>query len=100
MNYKMNVTIKNPQTQKGMYSCLQFSFICHFLNYPDKYCNGYYVKIEPVQNEYSPLYIDLRDDKSFNCDNKFEWLCQWAKNYWNGVNGAWIVDKLEIQQLY
>lgn len=99
MNYKMNVTIKDPQTQKDMYSGLQFSFICHFLNYPDKYGNGYYVKIEPSQKEYCTKFIDLRYDKTFNPSNMSKWLEQWAKNYWSGVDGSWVVDKLKIYQL-
>ena len=98
MTYKMNVTIKDPQTQKGMYSGLQLSFTCHFINDSNTYGNGYYVNIVPDQKEYCTEYIDLRYDKTFNRKNKAKWLEQWAKNYWSGENGAWVVDTLNIFQ--
>lgn len=98
MNYKMNVTIKDPQTPKGMYSGLQFSFTCYFIHNTATYGNGYYVNIVPDQKEFGALYIDLRYDKTFNRENKSKWLEQWVKNYWCGENGAWVVDTLKIEQ--
>lgn len=99
MNYKMNVTIKDPQTPNGMYSGLQFSFTCYFIHDPYTYGNGYYVNIVPDQKEFGTQYIDLRYDKTFNRENKAKWLEQWAKNYWSGENGAWVVDTLKIEQV-
>ena len=99
MNYKMNVTIKKPQTPNGMYSGLQFSFNCYFIHEPDTYGNGYYVNIVPDQKEFGSEYIDLRYDKTFNRENKAKWLEQWAKNYWSGESGAWVVDTLKIEQV-
>ena len=98
MNYKMNVTIKDPQTQKGMVSCLQFSFTCYFTYHSNSHSNGYFVYIEPVQKQFDTLCIDLRNDLKFNCNKKSEWLEQWAKNYWSGENGSWVVDTLKIEQ--
>ena len=97
MNYKMNVTIKDPQTPNGMYSCLQFSFTCYFIHELDTYGNGHYVSIKG--KEFYQQIIDLRYDKTFNRENKAKWLEQWAKNYWSGENGAWVVDTLKIEQV-
>lgn len=96
MNYKMNVTIKDPHT-KDMNSFYKFSFTCYFKQHPNTYGNGYYVTIVPDQKEYCSLCYDLRYDKTFNRNNKEQWLEQWAKNYWSGKNGAWVVDTLEIE---
>ena len=99
MNYKMNVTIKDPHTPKDMNSFFRFSITCYFKHHPNTYGNGYYVSIVPDQKEYGSLCYDLRYDKTFNRNNKEEWLEQWAKNYWSGENGAWVVDTLEIEQV-
>ena len=99
MNYKMNVTIKDPHARKDMYNVLQFSFTCYFKHDPNNYGNGYYVSILPDQKEFGSHLYDLRYDKTFNRNNKEQWLEQWAKNYWNGENGAWVVDTLEIEQV-
>ena len=43
--------------------------------------------------------FDVRYDKSFNVDKPDVWLKNWAKNYWNGCNGAWKIKRLQILKI-
>lgn len=103
MIYKMKVTITDPHTEENMFSSLNFNLDCKFTYNPEQYGNGYYVTI--TSNKFfchgTDLRIygqgfDLRYDKSFDRNNKAKWLEEWAKNYWNGKNGAWAIKTLEI----
>jgi hypothetical protein len=94
MTYKMKVQITDPETPKEMFSEMVFNLDCYFIYDEEQYGNGHYVNItngKEFQN-----YIDLRYDKTFNRNKKAEWLEQWARNYWSGKNGAWIIKSLEI----
>lgn len=94
MNYRMKVTITNPNTEKGMTSELFFDLACEFCYLPEQYGNGHYVSISG--KEFNKQSYDLRYDKTFNRNKKSEWLEKWARNYWTGENGAWAIKHLEI----
>lgn len=94
MNYRMKVTITNPNTEKGKVSELFFDLACHFVYDPETYGNGHYVSI--IGKDFSERAYDLRYDKTFNRNKKSEWLERWARNYWTGENGAWAIKSLEI----
>lgn len=44
-------------------------------------------------------FFDLRYDRSFRKSEKEKWLENWARNYWNGKNGAWGIKSLEIKEM-
>lgn len=94
MRYTMNVTIEDPNTKDGMSSGLFFILDCDFVYDEEQYGNGYYVSMKG--KDFSSKYLDIRYDKSFNRSNKSKWLEEWARNYWSGKNGAWIVKKIDI----
>lgn len=94
MNYRMKVTITDPNTPKGMMSELFFDLACNFSYNPDTYGNGYYVSIQ--SKDFYKQLIDLRYDKTFDRNNKEKWLKEWANNYWTGENGTWSIKHLEI----
>lgn len=96
MKYKMYVKITDPNTEKGMTSELFFKLDCNFIYDPKDYGNGYYVSISG--KEFYKKVIDLRYDKNFSRINKEKWLKEWAYNYWNGQNGAWIIKTLKIEK--
>lgn len=96
MIYKMKVTITDPCTKENMFSSLNFILDCKFTHNPEEYGNGYYVMITSNGDGFYGQGIDLRYDKSFDRHNKAKWLEEWAKNYWNGKNGAWAIKTLEI----
>lgn len=97
MEYSMRLVITDPNTDKGMTSSLYFELKCSFVRDPEQYGNGYFVSISG--REFYRQIIDLRYDKSFDRNNKIEWLEKWAKNYWSGKNGAWKVKTLEIWEV-
>lgn len=97
MKYQMIVKITDPNTPKGMVSELFFDLACNFTYNPDRYGNGYYVSIQ--SKEFYKQLIDLRYDKTFDRNNKEEWLKSWANDYWNGENGAWKIKKLLIKKI-
>lgn len=94
MGYEMKVIIENPNIEEGMSSGLFFTLNCYFCYDEDQYGNGHYVSIEG--KDFCSQYLDIRYDKSFNRNNKSKWLEEWARNYWSGKNGAWIVKKIDI----
>lgn len=94
MNYKMKVKITDPETPKGMFSELFFDLDCSFAYDEEQYGNGHYVCIKG--KEFYKQVIDLRYDQSFDRNNKEQWLENWARNYWSGKNGAWVVKSFEI----
>ena len=97
MKYNMSVRITDPNTSEGMVSELYFNLECIFTYDEDQYGNGHYVSIQG--KGFYRQVIDLRYDKSFDRDNKAEWLETWAKNYWSGKNGAWVIKSLEIAKI-
>ena len=97
MNYRMKVTITDPNTPKGMMSELFFDLNCHFVFDEEQYGNGHYVSIK--SDNFFPECIDLRYDKTFDRNKKEEWLEAWARTYWSGKNGAWAVKTIEITKL-
>lgn len=96
MNYKMKVRITDPKTPKGMFSELFFDLECKFTYDENQYGNGHYVSIKG--KEFYTQIIDLRYDCSFDRNNKEKWLENWARNYWSGENGSWVIKSLEITQ--
>lgn len=97
MKYSMTVIIADPNTSKGMTSDIVLKMTCTFGYDPKQYGNGYAVYIE--DGEGFGNYIDLRYDTSFDPDKKAEYLEKWARNYWNGEYGAYIVKSLNINIL-
>ena len=94
MNYKMIVTITDPDTEKGMYSVLRFVLDCTFVYDSEQYGNGFFLSIKCENFEF--MFFDLRYDRTFKKSEKEKWLEEWAKSYWNGKNGAWVVKSLDI----
>lgn len=94
MNYRMKVTITDPNTEEGMVSELFLDLDCIFVCDSKQYGNGHYVSIG--SKEFCKQVIDLRYDRTFDRNNKMEWLERWARNYWTGKEGAWAIKHLEI----
>lgn len=95
MNYKMKITLENPNAAEyDLKSPLELVLECKFSYNSDTYGNGHYVSIQG--KNFSKLIFDIRYDKNFNRNNKTEWLEKWAKNYWSGENGSWKLTKIEI----
>lgn len=97
LNYKMTVEIYDPDTPSGMFSSLKLYLFCEFFCDPNDFGNGCYVSIRG--EGFSKNVFDIRYDKSFNIDEPDVWLKNWAKNYWNGCNGAWKTKSLQILKI-
>ena len=97
MNYKMKVIITDPETPKGMISELRYDLNCCFCYDPDTYGKKTYLSITTADGRFDNYY-DLRYDENFRRDEKEKFLKYWARNYWSGKNGAWIVKSLEIKK--
>lgn len=96
MKYTMTVKIADPNTPNGMVSGIVLKLTCTFAHDPKQYGNGYALLID--NGEGFGNRIDLRYDTTFNPDKKTEYLEEWARLYWNGENGAYIVKSLEISK--
>lgn len=88
MNYRMELTIENPENEEQKYLFLD----CWFEFGPEQYGNGHFLYIKGDLF----AYYDLRYDKSFDRFNKALWLAKWAYAYWSGDNGAWRISELKI----
>ena len=98
MNYKMIVTISDPETKKGMNSTMVMDLRAEFSYNPETYGNGYYLAIYNENKSFLNSY-DLRYDDSFHKHDKLGFLASWAANYWTGTEGAYKIDKLTIEHL-
>lgn len=96
-NYKLTVEIYDPATLVGMFSGLRLYLFCDVFCDPNDFGNGCYVSIRG--EGFSKNVFDVRYDKSFNFDEPAEWLKKWAKNYWNGCNGAWSIKSLQVLKI-
>ena len=90
MKYTMNVTIVKPNEEETM----SFEMSWEFAYNEDDYGNGHHALVK--SEAFPTTAYDLRYDTSFNRNKKEEWLVRWAKNYWNGENGAWAVKSVEV----
>lgn len=97
MNYKMTVEIYDPEAPVGMLSCLKLSLFCDVFCDSNDFGNGCYVSIHGEC--FYKTVIDVRYDKSFNLDEPDDWLKNWAKNFWDGSNGAWKIKSLQILKI-
>ena len=97
LNYKMTVEIFDPETPVGMFSGLRLYLFCEFFRDTNDFGNGCYFSI--CGEGFSTNVFDIRFDKSFNIDEPDVWLKNWAKNYWNGCNGAWKIKSLQILKI-
>lgn len=98
LNYKMTVEIYDPNTLVEMSSGLRLYLFCEVFCDPNDFGNGTYISIRG--EDFSKIVYDVRYDKSFNIDEPDVWLKNWAKNYWNGISGAWSIKRLKISKLY
>lgn len=98
MKYQIIVKITDPNTPKGMFSELMFILDCCFAYDSKQYGNGFFLRIGK-KGTFETIDFDLRYDKTFNPDNKAEWLEQWAKKYWSGENGAWKIKEILIKKI-
>ena len=97
LNYKITVEIYDPDTPVGKLSSLRLYLFCEVYYNPNDFGNGCYVSIRG--EGFTSTVIDVRYDKSFNFDEADVWLNNWAKNYWNGCNGAWSIKSLQILKI-
>ena len=97
LNYKMTVEIFDPESPVGMYSGERLYLFCEVFYDQDNYGNGCYVSISG--KGFSRNVFDIRYDKSFNIHEPELWITNWAKNYWNGCNGAWKIKSLQILKI-
>lgn len=97
MNYKMTVEIYDPETPVGIFSVTRLYLFCDFFCDPNDFGNGCYVSIRG--EGFSKRVFDIRYEKSFNIDEPDVWLKNWAKNYWNGCNGAWKTKSIQILKI-
>lgn len=95
MKYKMKVIITDPETPVGMVGEMMVKMNCSFFYNPKQYGNGFSLRIRSEDGRFGNDY-DLRYDRSFKKSEKEKWLEQWAKNYWNGKNSAWLIKSIEI----
>lgn len=94
LNYKMSVEIYDPKTPVEE---LRLYLFCEVFCDGNDFGNGCYVSIHGER--FSKIFIDVRYDSSFNIDVPDVWFKKWAKNYWNGRNGAWSIKRLQISKL-
>lgn len=97
LNYKMTVEIFDPETPVGMFSGLKLSLFCDVFRDSNDFGNGCYVSIHG--KGFSKNVFDVRYDSSFKFDEADVWLENWAKNYWNGCNGAWKFKSCQILKI-
>ena len=97
MNYKMTVDIVDPNIPEGMLSGVRLYLFCDVFCDSHDYGNGCFLSIRG--EGFSKLIIDVRYDNSFHINEPDEWLKNWAKNYWNGCNGAWRIKRLQITKI-
>ena len=97
LNYKMSVEIYDPKVPVGMFSGLWLYLFCEVFCDPNDFGNGCYVSIHG--EAFSKHVFDVRYDKSFNINDPDVWFKKWAKNYWNGCNGAWKIKSLQILKI-
>lgn len=95
MNYKMKVSITDPNTKEGMTSELTYSLNCIFVYDEEQYGKKTYLSISTDDGRFDNYY-DLRYDEHFRRDEKEAYLEYWARNYWSGKNGAWIIKEIDI----
>ena len=95
MNYKMKVVIEDPNTKEGMTGELMYNLDCFFVYDEEQYGKKTYLSISTEDGHFNNYY-DLRYDEHYNRNEKEKYLEYWAKNYWSGKNGAWIVKKIDI----
>ena len=96
MNYKMQVTIANPETPKGMISDLVLKIEAYYSVDENDYGNGHYLHL--IMSEERDQWIDLRYNKRFNRNKKMQFLVDWAFDYWNGENGAYYVKSITVSE--
>jgi len=94
MKYTMKVKLTDPKTAEGMMSELFFTMDWEFAYNEDDYGNGHHALVK--SEAFPTTAYDLRYDNTFHRNKKEEWLVSWAKNYWNGKNGAWAVKSVEV----
>jgi hypothetical protein len=94
MKYNMTVTISDPNTKEGMNSTLILKLEADYSYVPDTYGNGYYLRIRGKEG-FECIY-DLRYNMDFHKNDLEGFLKAWANSYWNGKDGAYKVDDLEI----
>lgn len=96
MKYQMNVKIIDPNTEEGMVSGLFFQLDWEFSYDKKRYGNGFYARAKG--KGFDPMGFDLRYDRSFDKNHPEKWMEEWARNYWNGREGAWQIARLDIQK--
>ena len=91
--YRLRVIVVSPENQqnKAAYELL-FTFVYD----PEQYGNGHYASIRGAN--FWHQVIDLRYDAEFDRNDKAAWVEKWARNYWSGENGAFMVKELDIQE--
>ena len=97
MNYRMIVTISDPNTEEGKSSAIVLNLKAAFAYDPDTYGNGHTMAVFSEDRSFFNAY-DIRYDRSFRRNKKKEYLKEWAHSYWNGKDGAYQIDSLEIAE--
>lgn len=96
MNYKMTVTISDPNTEAGKSSTIVLKLKAQFAYNPDTYGNGHAMVIFSEDGSFRNAY-DIRYDRTFRRGEKEKYLKQWAHSYWTGKDGSYQIDSLEIE---
>lgn len=93
MKYRLKVIIANPEAPENE---VAYELLFSFVHDPEQYGNGHYASIRGAN--FWSQFIDLRYDSEFDRNNKAAWVEKWARNYWSGKDGAFMVKSLEITE--
>lgn len=96
MKYLMNAVVCDPYTPDDMNSDILFKLTAEFAVDPNTYGKKTWLYIHG--NKHFEAYYDLRYENEYHRGKEKEFLEYWARNYWCGKEGAYILKTLDIRE--
>ena len=82
---------------------VEFAIKAEFYYDSNDYGNGTHLALEHSNHKvstkrFSDEYLDIRYSRSYDPDNKVEFLAHWATNNWDGIASKFHVKRLVIEE--
>ena len=98
MNYKMTVTLVNPDPEHDdRPASVTIKYTVSFAHDPEQYGNGYSMAMKPETG--CTEYYDVRYDTRFKASDKMGYLYQYARDRWTGEQGSLRLDGITLESI-
>lgn len=91
--YRLRAVIHHPDNEDAKH---EYNYLVNFFQDENGYGNKTYMQL--ATEDHKPFkYFDLRYNNVYDSNAQISFICMWADAYWNGKDGSWKLESIEVK---